>query len=313
VTRQAVCLRPSTEPVTKFEDCAEPAQPFTEPAYNPALREVVYRLDLGQRLAPDTVYRLTVFVQDNPELSGIFAFDGAPLVRSFAFDFRTQPAGSPAFDEPSPNPQQFCDAIACVTACNGVTACIRGCRADCVEPDCFNQASLNRPSFLFSSCASIGCHGPATPTSDPDFSVVAAGLDLYNEAGVLATAVGRTAHQTQQGQASTTPDQSPVRFGRAMPLIDPSNPGNSYLLYKLIINPLNHWRPGGTLDPSLEAELNRLRASVVVGLPMPTENGAFFGLTHPFDTVLEDPEGFEALAQMQLISAWIASGATFCQ
>jgi hypothetical protein len=228
------------------------------------------------------------------------------MARAYTFDFRTQPAGSTAVDELRPDPDRFCQAIACFEACDGDLSCNESCKTLCAEPSCAEEGEINHTSFLFGTCAFSGCHGPAkagTPT--PDYSSVSAGLDLYNAAGVAATAIGQTAHQTQQGQTSTTGDQSPLRFGRAMPLIDPRNPGNSYLLYKLIINPLNHHRPGGALDPQLEAEIGRLRATVVSGLPMPAEAGSLTGLFPP----PSDPEGLQSLQQMLLIDAWIAAGA----
>ena len=55
-----------------------------------------------------------------------------------------------------------------------------------------------------------------------------------------------------------------------MPVIDPSVPGNSYLVYKLLANPhtpLEVPFPG----PAGEEphEVGRLRATIVTGMPMP--------------------------------------------
>ena len=117
------------------------------------------------------------------------------------------------------------------------------------------------------------------------------------------------------GEQATVGDVSPDRFGRAMPLIDPGNPGNSYLLYKLLANPLNHRRSsrgvladpeGGFEEPALGLEIDRLRDSVVVGLPMPATTSADpTSLVNPED----DPFGEASLGTMRLIQAWIANGA----
>ena len=84
------------------------------------------------------------------------------------------------------------------------------------------------------------------------------------------TAIGETSHFSQQGEGADIPDNSPIRFGRAMPIIDPSNPGNSYLMYKLIINTNNQPNISGPfpLDPMLVSEIGRLRDSVVVPTPL---------------------------------------------
>ena len=134
------------------------------------------------------------------------------------------------------------------------------------------------------------------------------GLDLQNPGGVRDTALSMTAHQTQQGQISVAGDASPERFGRAMPLIDPGNPGNSYIMYKVLANPLNQFRPGGALEPGLALEIDRLRDNVVVGLPMPaqSDDGDVVGMGGPASV---DPEGADSSDRMRLISLWIAHGA----
>jgi hypothetical protein len=53
------------------------------------------------------------------------------------------------------------------------------------------------------------------------------------------TAIGRVAHETEFGDSSGVPLQDSPRFGVQMPIIDPKNPGNSYLLYKLLRDPKN--------------------------------------------------------------------------
>ncbi len=74
-----------------------------------------------------------------------------------------------------------------------------------------------------------GCHG-APSAGEP---VTAwAGLVLETEAGIEATAKRRVSQQTNTGARPVGAPPGPL-FGVDMPIIDPGNPGNSFLLYKL--------------------------------------------------------------------------------
>jgi hypothetical protein len=353
VTRQSICLRADTTEVADINECGEPGQEFTEPSYDPVSRQVTYRLPPGQRLSPDTVYRLTVFRQADVRQAGMFAFDEAPLARSYTFSFRTQATGGAEQDELLPSPEAYCASVNCFDACKAEEAtckepclvaftvcedacaddemCIETCTTErnlcsapciaplaacdavceplCIEPRCEKRGRLheNPEAFLFFGCGFANCHAPATPGSTAG---TAAGLNLKTLEGVRATAIGQIAHQTQQGQQSVTGDQSPLRFGRAMPNIDPGNPGNSYALYKVIIHPLNHYKADEqTLEPQLAASIQRLRETVVVGVPMPAENG----LWQPYLPLQDDSDprtvSLAAQQHMQMLSSWIAYGA----
>ncbi len=308
VIRQSLCLRPSTEPVQELSDCTEPNQPFTEPEYRPASRQVIYRLPAGERLHADTLYRITVYQTVDQTKSGFFAFDGATLLRSYTFDFRTQPVGGSIQDEPLPSPTRYCAAYECFAACAGDALCEQSCQPLCIEPTCYRKGALHEQlgRYLFGSCASASCHASGPAFGSESDMTAPAGLDLSTSDSVAATAIGLVAHGSQQGEAAVEADMSPERFGRAMPLIDPGNPGNSYLLYKLIINGLNHGRPGGQVAPDLSAALERLHAGAILGLPMPAETGSGpTGIYSPID----DPEGAASRAHLDAIQAWIAHGA----
>jgi len=308
IIRQSVCLRPNTDPISSIDDCLAPFQPFTEPQYEPTARQVIYRLPAGARLAADTLYRLTVFTTAELSDSGFFAFDGAPLDRSYEFTFRTQPPGGDEHEEALPSAERYCAAVRCFDACGGDAACEQGCTPKCIEPSCFNKGAIGRQpaAKVFSSCVSANCHGPSDPLGAADSSRVAAGLDLHSEQSVADTAIGVVAHGSAQGESVGSADQSPERFGRAMPLIDPQNPGNSYLLYKLIANPLNHPAAARAADPSLAASIERLRAGMLSGLPMPAAADS-----NPSGLVWhdDDPDGTRSFAQLRAIEAWIAHGA----
>jgi hypothetical protein len=90
-----------------------------------------------------------------------------------------------------------------------------------------------------------------------------------------------------------------------MPIIDPGNPGNSYLLYKLAVGPnvLVEIEDEQIVEVEGEEvaspeEIHRLLASLVVGLPMPPYSGP-------------DPESNASftIEGADTLSAWIAQGA----
>ncbi len=303
VLRQSVCLLPKDQPVAKIGDCGGPGQPFTAPEYNPVQREVIYRLPAGARLKPGTQYRLTVFAVPTPADSGFFAFDGAPLATTYTFDFTTKD-GATAQDEEPPSPEKYCKMVKCVKACAtaaDMAACEAGC--SCLDPTCGDHdGDLVKGPYVFDSCAFSPCH--AESANDPKHPLPPMGLDLSIKARIGATAISAPAHATQQGEAATIPDVSGDRWGRAMPIIDPSNPGNSFLVYKLIINARN-------FDDALFAgttfndELLRLRKGAIAGLPMPAVN--FYDPTAPGGRLAKD--GPTSQARLQLIDDWIAHGA----
>jgi hypothetical protein len=114
------------------------------------------------------------------------------------------------------------------------------------------------------------------------------GLVLTGRDSLIATAIGRVAHQTETGGTTAVPLEAADRFGSGMPIIDPLRPDNSYLLYKLLVGPSVYGAhpgdgsscsnysvalpPGQSeqrcLEPPAE-ELARLRSWFVIGEPMP--------------------------------------------
>lgn len=81
---------------------------------------------------------------------------------------------------------------------------------------------------ILRSCG--GCHfHPNADAGSPW-----AGLVLDTEAGVALTAKNRVSQATNTGARSVGAPPGPL-FGVDMPIIDPGNPGNSFLLYKLML------------------------------------------------------------------------------
>jgi hypothetical protein len=275
--RQSVCLWSDlTVAVQTFEDCQNvpaAARVFLEPTYSPLEREVIFRRAPDEpRFAAGTTYRLAVLAPAGEGDYGFRAFDGAPMAKTVTVDF-TVAAQDPA----------------------GAT--------DEVLPSSDLWSGLK--PYVDTCSLGAGCH------STPPGGGAAMGLDLQTAERIQLTAVGKVAHQTQTGEHGDDPDQSPRRFGRAMPIIDPENPGNSYLLYKIAIGP-NARDPA--LPPgeaaALEAEIQRLRASVVAGMPMPPSTQASFWL-HPPPPEVPMPQIIPRVdgGDLDLLTAWIAQGA----
>ncbi|TKD04359.1 Ig-like domain-containing protein [Polyangium fumosum] len=272
--RQAICLQPSSEPVPTLQQCR--LQVFMEPSYDPVHRRITYRLPAMTALAPNTKYWLTVLAPTEASPFGVRAFDGAPFEANVVLQFTTaamDPAGGPvdpALDEAArraASEELFCTASACVASC-------------AVDDQlCIDKCPVSKS--LIVGCG--GCHGPL------EIGAAAMGLDLSGVERIPAM-IGRVANQTQTGEQADEPDLKPRRFGRAMPHVDPGNAGNSYLLYKMLAGPIyTRMDAAKGLAPG---EIDRLRASVVVGLPMP-----------PYD-LYAAPE-----ASLEALSAWITTGA----
>jgi hypothetical protein len=251
VTRQAVCLRSDPEPVVAYEECTNAET--LRPSYDPVRRIARFHLgDADERLAPDTLYTLTVFAAGSGDRPGFRALDGTPLDADLVFRFRTA-AEDPARAVEAPDQESgYCPDEACVRRCASIPLCLARC-------------SKGAREVLRTRCSSSSCHG-ASGVTEP-----AMGLVLGDDEGVRATAIGQVAHQTKLGSDAAMPEASPTRFGASMRIVAPRDPGSSYLLYKVLLAADLH----GQGAPLASGELERL-TSFVVGMPMPLEPG---GLT----------------------------------
>jgi hypothetical protein len=125
---------------------------------------------------------------------------------------------------------------------------------------------------LFATLGCVACHAGAE---------AAAGMRLESIDALIETSFRRVARQTETGTHLGEPQVAPSRFGRQMPRIDPGNPGNSYLLYKLLVHPaalttnddVCHSRYAAPVGPECirvgAAEVERLRDAFVRWDPMP--------------------------------------------
>ncbi|WP_437491067.1 hypothetical protein WME75_14910 [Sorangium sp. So ce1014] len=302
--------------VRTFADCVNPIA--LAPTYNPVQREVIFRQVEGMSgLFPGTRYALTVLGPvDEAAPAGIRAFDGAPLDANVRIEFTVAATNPPqAMPERQPSGDFYCQRdLECI-----------GRTADCqdnpdtpandpADPEC--HACVKGAASLLYSC--VQCHSDGNAAAGLNLSVAKletselmpgkAILKYTKPDPLYQTAIGHAAHQTQMGERAHVGEETPQRFGRAMPLIDPGNPGNSYLLYKMIVGQ-------SALDPSLPAEqaeklreeTERLRAAFVMGMPMPPPQSDPWFWFHP--QMANDPNVTVYVDGMDILSAWILDGA----
>ena len=241
---------------------------FFLPVWDPYERTATFHLRPRDRWIPDTLHTAVVLPPADPsDITGIRAFDGAPLEQRVIFSFTPSASLSdPDVDDAGPR-VDWCDDVAGV-------------------------AALPAARKAFAPCA--GCHGPSDP---------AAGLDLSSPEAIRRTALRVLAAEVVPLEHAGVTAETPTDFGQGMARIDPGNPGNSYLVYKLLINRENYPQPGdpeasdpywergmGPLQAPSNDELGRLRDAFVWMEPMPLGGGLSVSL-------------------MRSLVTWIAQGA----
>jgi len=241
---------------------------------------------------------------------GFRAFDRAPLDRRYVLDFRTASADAPAHEEPAPSAERYCAALRCAEDCRRsfpTSAAQQDCIAatcHCLDAACFGDGDLTAPATgLFAAgCTGSGCHSGGNPAAGIPWGQgnAAMGLDLGSPDAIEHTAIDHVAHETETGEVASSPELSAPRFGRSMPIVMPSSPGNSYLVYKAAIQLLSH-PPVDQLDTELQAEIDRLRATVVAGAAMP--------IGMPLFSDEPDPEGRRSWERLLLLESWVSHGA----
>jgi hypothetical protein len=273
-TRQAVCLESVLTNVVNSNACA--AGVFLSPSYDPVRREVTYRQMPGNpRMIPGERYQLSVFTAIADTDNGIRSFDGVPLEEPASIEVGVldDPQGMVPPYEPLPSGDHFCTSP---------------------DPTCTDASTCARSvSLVLKGCSYSPCH-----RGNPDTAAEA--LELGSPATLLATAIGHTAHETETGEAAADPQPTSLRFGRAMPILEPKVPGDSYLIYKLLARhglPLTlPFPPDPSGDPTVDPpEVVRLRSFLVVGMPMP-----------PSDVVAGVPL---RAGEPEWLSAWLLQGA----
>jgi hypothetical protein len=280
-TRQAVCLQSVAAPVTSAAQCG--AGVTLQPSYDPVKREITYRQPPGQApLITGVLYKLSVYAAVQDTDNGVRSMEGIPLAAQQQVNFNVAP--NPGGQVPPPDVVSTADHY-CKTP----------------DPTCLDVNNCPRAVSVIlggGGCAQGGCHagngdGGATE-----------GMELGTAYGLLTTAINHVAHETETGEAASTAQPASLRFGRAMPIIDPGVPGESYLVYKLLANPNNPLvlpfpNPSGLAEAP---EITRLRNAVVVGMPMPPTNASL-----PF--LRQASPGRPDMGELEWLSEWLLQGA----
>lgn len=252
-SRQGICLQAEVRTVKTLADCAPIDGMQLAVTYDPVSRTATYFLN--KELPPGAI-QVTVLTRG--ENFGFAAFDGVSLKGNVERVFTSEAVGG-ALEAPPTDPR-YCGPMGVGTVLTG-------------------------------RCPS--CHQDSTAGSTP----IAASMGMYltegsnagpSAAGLRETVINVTAHQTEQGGHAQLAAENPERFGVSMPRVKPGEPGNSYLLYKMLAN------DGLITDLTLaEGEAARLRDGLVSGQTMPA--GTFSISTTEQDAAI--------------VSAWIAAGA----
>jgi hypothetical protein len=248
------------------------------PSYDPVARVVRLCMTDGPALQADQTYRLTLVAPQSPtDPSGLRAIDGAGL----------DPSVNPVIEFP----------VVAGTAPTGSDACFGATPVDFCT-DVF-------PIFGAAGCGTLSsCHGG--PPS-------AAGLLMNTPQGIQATAVGRVAQGSNTGMQSQAAPPG-ILFGVDMPIIGPDNPGNSWLMYKLLLAVPSSTTVGDNRYPSVSPAWTVMsdseRATLsnyILGREMP----------YPSDPSLV-PSGSASPTpltadELDTVSAWVLQGAAIPQ
>jgi hypothetical protein len=209
------------------------------PQYDPVDRVVAWLPQ--QTLMPQTRYNVRLLVpQSDSDPAGVRAFDGVPLAKETTFAFTTGNAAS----LPTP-PEPVRNVDFCYTPDNVCALPVNACSAATVGPTVQTPGPIG--VFSGGACGATNCHGPAnTPTVGAN-SKIAVGSALILSTDGTITGIPSAVQQLLAPQAQVATEtatgadpKAPARstttpFGQNMPYIDANNPGNSFLLYKLII------------------------------------------------------------------------------
>lgn len=215
-------------------------------------------LYLDKALSAETSYKLTVFAARDGIDFGFRSFDATPLEAPVAVTFSTLATDPLGTDTLESPADRYPAIVTCVDAAN----------------------------TYFKNCT--GCHGSQGP----------GGLDLSAPGLASRAAINRVARQASLANQGDEAATKPGRFGAGIPVIQLNNPGNSYLLYKVLARARYYG------DTMADGELERLQ-SWIVGSPMPAH-------AKQLEFIEEDIiEVGSTVTQgtLQAISNWIAAGA----
>jgi hypothetical protein len=254
------------------------------PSYDPVSRVVRLCMNNSPALLADQSYQLTILAPSSPtDSTGLRAIDGAGL----------DPSVNPVIEFPVVLGAAYTGSDAC-TGATGVDFC-----------------SQVLPIFA-SKCGTSVCHGGDLP---------AAGLLMTTPQGIQATAMNRVAQGANTGNNATSEPPGLV-FGVDMPIITPGAPGQSWLMYKMLLAdpPTCSSTPGTSCDagsPGVEA--NRYPLVTPAWGPMSDDERTTLSdyvqgreMPYPADPSASLDSATAPLTwdELDTVSTWIQQGAT---
>lgn len=278
VTRQSLALRDA------FNQA--PISPIV--VYDPIARTVTVSSPSPGRpwLLENQPYKIILPIpKDANDVGGLRAIDGATLDRVYVVELITTRAQQRPLDDALRADPADRSLLAKSSADAGISA-----------PRALDYCDDVMP-IMRTSCSALGtCH--SAPDQSVDGGAPPMGLVLTTPAGIRNTAIGRASEQLDRGASSRSAPPGKT-FGANMAIIEPGDPGSSYLIYKLL-----SWGepPNASADPLhvplASDDVSRLR-NRIEGQPMPPP------------AVLDKSSKVQPLSydQAEVISAWIAQGA----
>lgn len=237
-------------------------------------------------------YKLTIVTpKDSTDANGIRAIDGATLA----------PSVNPVLEFP--------------ISCGGdAGAGADGGGAAAAPPIPSVDFCSQIIPILQSKCDGNTCHGGTLP---------AAGLRLDSPQGIAATAIGRVAQGSNTGARGTSEPPS-LLFGQDMPIVQPNAPGNSWLMYKLLmaVPPPCSSTPGAAAcDAGAPGVMNNVHTEAwgdMSAAERATLTNMVPGRQMPFPADPSAPVPNPAMAaaepltldELELVNDWILEGAT---
>jgi hypothetical protein len=216
--RQAICIQVEDPTNTNAACLAN-----LVPEYDPVDRVAVWK---NAALLPNQRHNVRLLVPANADdPTGVRAFDGVPLEKEYKFAFKTGPGPNPAFVEPDRTTNAgFCASSQCTLPAMG-----------CTPQSQF--ALVQGPKDYLTYGCGASCHTTTYPIANV-FPLVPKGGSLTAIPDTIRTLVmqATVATESATGPDPTVPRRSPKDvFGENMPYIDAHSPGNSFLLYKVLL------------------------------------------------------------------------------
>lgn len=173
------------------------------------------------------------------------------------------------------------------------------------------------PVFVMKCGTGTVCHADPSGDQNPATSLV-----LLSPEGVQNTAIRRVAQAANTGARAGVGSQTSRVFGVDMPLIQPGDPGNSWLLYKVLLAPPPIVDPAAPITPKLrcrtKANVLSDAATIVQTEITPSDaeravlNDAVMGREMPYPPApgpLSYATSALSFEERQRLRLWIAQGA----